>query len=91
LRTTRRCGELGAIAAAASGASAAAEEFEAWSRARLSVEQRESTRTEPLYHYTDETALRSIPGKQRLWCFCHEQQKDETEFEYAFDVARKVP
>jgi hypothetical protein len=69
---------------------AAAEEFEAWSRARLLVEQRESTPTEPLYHYTDETALRSILGTQRLWCFSHEQQKDEKEFEYALHVARKV-
>ena len=69
---------------------AAAEEFEAWSRGRLLVEQRESTPTEPLYHYTDETALRSILATQRLWCFSHEQQKDETEFEYALDVAREV-
>jgi hypothetical protein len=69
---------------------AAAEEFEAWSRARLLVERRESTPTEPLYHYTDETALQSILSTQRLWCFSHEQQKDETEFEYAVNVARKV-
>jgi len=69
---------------------AAAEEFEAWSRARLLVEQHESTPTEPLHHYTDERALRSILVTQRLWCFSHEQQKDETEFEYALDVARKV-
>ena len=69
---------------------AAAEEFDQWSRARLLVEQQESTPTEPLYHYTDETALRSILRVQRLWCFSHEQQKDKTEFEYALNVARMV-
>jgi hypothetical protein len=69
---------------------AAAEELEAWSRARLLVEQQESTPTEPLHHYTDETALRSILVTQRLRCFSHEEQKDESEFEYALDVARKV-
>ncbi len=69
---------------------AAAEEFEAWSRARFLVEQHENTPTEPLHHYTDQIALRSILVTQRLWCFSHEQQKDETEFEYALDVARKV-
>jgi hypothetical protein len=69
---------------------AAAEEFEAWSRERLLIEQRESTPTNPLYHYTDEAALRGILRTQRLWCFSHEHQKDDTEFEYALDVARKV-
>jgi hypothetical protein len=47
---------------------AAAEEFKAWSDAYLLVEQRESTPTKPLYHYTDETALHSILRTQRLWC-----------------------
>ena len=35
-------------------------EFDAWSQAQLLIEQSESTRIEPLYHYTAEEALKGI-------------------------------
>jgi hypothetical protein len=66
----------------------AAQEFDAWSRKRLLIEQSESTPNDPLYHYTDEAALLNILRTQRFWCFSHGQQKDNTEFEYALDIAR---
>src|SRR5258707_13841799 len=69
---------------------AAPREFDQWSRERMLIEQQESTPTEPLYHYTDVTALRSILASQRMWCFSHEQQADKTEFEYALAVAVRV-
>jgi hypothetical protein len=69
---------------------AAPRAFIAWSRAELLREQAASTPTEPLYHYTDETALRGILQKQAFWCFSHAQQKDPTEFEYALRVAMDV-
>ncbi len=59
----------------------AAHAFIEWSRAELLREQAESTPTEPLYHYADETALRGILKKQAFWCFSHTQQKDRAEFE----------
>jgi hypothetical protein len=68
----------------------APQEFIKWSRTQLLAEQQASTPTEPLYHYTDETALRGILAKQRTWCFSHEQQTDKTEFEYALAKARDV-
>jgi hypothetical protein len=69
---------------------AAPREFGQWARARLLIEQQESTPTEPLYHYTDMTALHSILSSQRMWCFSHEQQTDKAEFEYALAVAVRV-
>lgn len=69
---------------------AASREFDAWSRDQMLREQKASTPTEPLYHYTDETALRGILSRQHFWCFSHEQQKDEAEFEYALTVARRA-
>jgi hypothetical protein len=68
---------------------AAPREFITWSREQLLREQAESTPTVPLYHYTDETALRSILKLQKFWCFSHEQQTDPQEFEYALEVARR--
>jgi hypothetical protein len=50
---------------------AAMEDFEAWSQAQLLKEQKESTPTAPLYHYTDETALRGILTNRHIWCFSH--------------------
>ena len=69
---------------------AAPHAFIEWSRAELLREQAASTPTEPLYHYTDETALRGILKKQAFWCFGHTQQKDPAEFEYALRVAMEV-
>jgi hypothetical protein len=69
---------------------AAPREFDQWSRARMLFEQQESTPIEPLYHYTDVTALRSILASQRMWCFSHEHQADKAEFEYALAVAVRV-
>lgn len=65
-------------------------EFDAWSKGQLLLEQRESTPTEPLYHYAGEDSLRGILSRQRLWCFSHLHQSDPTEFEYALTVARRV-
>jgi hypothetical protein len=69
---------------------AAPGEFIAWSREQLLVEQAASTPTEPLYHYTDEAALRGILTRRHMWCFSHEQQTDPREFEYALAVAIRV-
>ncbi len=69
---------------------AALDEFDAWSRERLLIEQEESTPSEPLYHYTDETALTGILTKKEVWCFRHLHQRDRTEFEYSLEVAREV-
>lgn len=69
---------------------AALREFEVWSQKQLLVDQNESTPTEPLYHYTGETALRGILTNQRVWCFRHLHQRDRTEFAYSLDIARRV-
>ena len=69
---------------------AAPREFDAWSRNQLLREQRASTPTGPLYHYTDDSGLRGILSRQHFWCFSHEQQKDKAEFEYALNSARRV-
>jgi hypothetical protein len=69
---------------------AAPHEFDAWSQAQLLVEQKASTPTEPLYHYTNEIALRSILANRKLWCFEHQHQKDHDEFKYSLDIARRV-
>jgi hypothetical protein len=46
------------------------QEFVSWSQGRLLLtEQHEATPTEPLYHYTDEVALRGILTNQHIWCF----------------------
>jgi len=73
-----------------SSLAAAPQEFDQWSREQLLIEQQESTPTEPLYHYTDVTALRSILASQRMRCFSHEHQTDKAEFEYALAVAVSV-
>lgn len=69
---------------------AAPGEFDAWSRGRLLIEQRESTPTESIYHYTRETGLRAILASQQLRHFSHLHQRDKTEFEYALVIARRV-
>lgn len=69
---------------------AAPRAFIEWSRWELLREQAASTPTEPLYHYTDETALRGILKTESFWCFSHLQQKDPAEFEYALRVAMDV-
>jgi hypothetical protein len=70
---------------------AGAREFVRWSQDRLiDVEQAESTPTEPLYHYTDEAALKGILTNQQLWCFSHLHQRDRTEFAYSLAIARDV-
>lgn len=69
---------------------AAPRAFIEWSRTELLREQAASTPTEPLYHYTDEAALRGILKKQAFWCFSHTQQKDPAEFEYALRVAMEA-
>jgi hypothetical protein len=65
-------------------------EFDAWSKARLLVEQAESTPTEALYHYTGEDALRGILEHRHFWCFSHAHQSDTTEFAYSLGIARAV-
>src|ERR1700688_1067389 len=65
-------------------------EFEAWAQKQLLTEQNESTPTEPLYHYTDEDALKGILCTERLWCFGHQHQDDLTEFEYSLSIALGV-
>jgi Protein of unknown function (DUF2971) len=69
---------------------AAPREFDAWSQDQLRKEQDESTPTLPLYHYTDETALKGILTHEKLWCFNHQHQKDRTEFDYSLEIARRV-
>jgi len=65
-------------------------EFDAWSQAQLLKEQDASTPNAPLYHYTDEEALKGILAQEKLWCFGHQHQKDRTEFEYSLQIARRV-
>jgi Protein of unknown function (DUF2971) len=69
---------------------AAPRAFNEWSRRELLREQAASTPAEPLYHYTDETALRGILRTRAFWCFSHLQQKDPAEFEYALRLAVDV-
>jgi hypothetical protein len=69
---------------------AAPMEFDKWSQERLLVEQRESTPTEPLFHYTGEAAFKGILANERLWCFSHEHQTDAEEFSFSLDVARRI-
>jgi hypothetical protein len=65
-------------------------EFGAWSQTQLLNDQRKSTPTKPLYHYTDMDALKGILGTERLWCFSHLHQTDREEFAYSLRVARRV-
>jgi hypothetical protein len=65
-------------------------EFDAWSQEQLRREQDESTPTLPLYHYTNEVALKGILTHERLWCFNHQHQRDRTEFDYSLQIARRV-
>jgi Protein of unknown function (DUF2971) len=65
-------------------------EFNAWSQAQLLKEQDATTPSAPLYHYTDEDALKGILEHEKLWCFGHQYQKDRTEFEYSLQIARRV-
>ena len=67
------------------------QKFVVWSNERLlHTEQHESTPSEPLYHYTNEIALRGILTNQHVWCFSHLHQRDETEFAYSLEIAREV-
>jgi hypothetical protein len=65
-------------------------EFDAWSQARLLVEQNESTPTDPVYHYTGEAGFKGILGRQRLRCFSHQHQSDPNEFTFSLAVARRI-
>jgi hypothetical protein len=66
------------------------QEFVSWSQGRLLLtEQHEATPSEPLYHYTDEVALRGILSNQHIWCFSHLHQRDEMEFSYSMEIARE--
>src|SRR3954468_18014540 len=65
-------------------------EFAAWSKQQLLAEQDASTPDLPLYHYTNETALKGILTHQKLWCFGHQFQKDVKEFRYSLEIARRV-
>lgn len=65
-------------------------EFEAWMQAELLADQARSTPKVPLYHYTNETALRGILEHRKPWCFSHSQQSDDTEVRYSFEIARRV-
>jgi Protein of unknown function (DUF2971) len=65
-------------------------EYRNWSPQQLLIEQRESTPTEPLFHYTDEAGLRGILTTQQFWTFSHLHQTDPSEFEYALGIARRV-
>jgi hypothetical protein len=47
-------------------------------------------RPNPLYHYTDEFALRGILTNQQIWCFRHLHQRDRTEFAHSLAIARRV-
>lgn len=53
-------------------------------------EQHASTPGTPLYHYTDEDALKGILAHEKLWCFGHQHQKDRREFKYSLKIARRV-
>ena len=65
-------------------------ELEAWIKSELLADQARSVPAFPLYHYTDQTALRGILEKQQLWCFLHSQQSDPTEVSYSMEIARRV-
>jgi hypothetical protein len=69
---------------------AAAGEFVAWSQEQLLAEQDETTPEEPLYHYTGEAALKGILSNERIWCFSHLHQRDQTEFAYSLAIARRI-
>jgi Protein of unknown function (DUF2971) len=64
--------------------------FDMWSKKQLLAEQDASTPDHPLYHYTDEQALKGILTNEKLWCFGHQYQKDVQEFQYSLDIARRV-
>jgi hypothetical protein len=64
--------------------------FDMWSKKQLLAEQDASTPDHPLYHYTDEQALKGILINEKLWCFGHQYQKDVQEFQYSLDIARRV-
>jgi hypothetical protein len=67
------------------------QKFVVWSNERLlRTEQHESTPAGPLYHYTNEIALRGILTNQHVRCFSHLHQRDKTEFAYSLDIAREV-
>ena len=64
--------------------------FDMWSKKQLLAEQNASTPDNPLYHYTNEQALKGILSNEKLWCFGHQYQKDVQEFQYSLDIARRV-
>jgi len=57
---------------------AAVREFIAWSDKQLLAERKASTPKRPLYHYTDETALKGILTNEHLWCFGHRVAIEES-------------
>ena len=65
-------------------------EFAKWANGELLSEQRNSTPSAPLYHYTGEESLRGILQGQKLWCFSHLHQSDPTEFQYSLAIARRI-
>jgi Protein of unknown function (DUF2971) len=67
---------------------AAPQRFGEWSDAQLLREQDEVTPTIPLFHYTGREALEGILRNRYLWCFRHDEQDDEEEFQYSLGVAR---
>ena len=58
--------------------------------AQLLAEEEASTPSHPLYHYTDEAALKGILANEKLWCFEHQHQKDREEFKYSLGIACRV-
>ena len=64
--------------------------FDVWSKKQLLAEQAASTPDQPLFHYTNEQALKGILSNEKLWCFGHQYQKDLQEFRYSLENARRV-
>ncbi|HEX4106264.1 MAG TPA: DUF2971 domain-containing protein [Rhizomicrobium sp.] len=68
----------------------AADEIRNWIGTLLLADQKATEQQQPLYHYTDETALKSILAKEEIWCFSHLHQTDKSEFSYSLDIARET-
>jgi hypothetical protein len=69
---------------------AAIEEFERWSDDHLSAEQKNSTITEPLYHYTDGRGLKGIIESQTIWFTDYRHLNDPSELSYGIEKARDL-
>ncbi len=57
---------------------------------QLLADQARSTPTQPLYHYTDQAALRGILERQEIWCFSHNEQSDKEEVCFSWEILRSV-